>query len=106
MGKGGPRIGWTSLPVGLRCGGRANIFQGDLQKKWAAAGSYPDDESVYGVRDMAGNVSEWTASVDPGTVQPIVRGGNFGNPNPDLSRRVAESLTTLRDRIGFRTVWP
>jgi formylglycine-generating enzyme required for sulfatase activity len=101
-GPDGRRYPWGFDPGG----GRANIFRGDLQKKWAAAGSYPDDESVYGVRDMAGNVSEWTASVDPGTVQPIVRGGNFGNPNPDLSRRVAESLTTLRDRIGFRTVSP
>ena len=90
-------------PWGFDAGGRANIFQGDLQKKWAAAGSYPDDESVYGVRDMAGNVSEWTASVDPGTVQPIVRGGNFGNPNADLSRRVSQGATTLSDRIGFRT---
>ena len=101
-GPDGRRYPW-GFDVG---GGRANIFQGDLQKKWAAAGSYPDDESVYGVRDTAGNVSEWTASVDPGTVQPIVRGGNFGNPNPDLSRRVAQSPTTLSDRIGFRTVSP
>jgi formylglycine-generating enzyme required for sulfatase activity len=87
-------------------GGRANTFQGDLQRKWAAAGSYPDDRSVYGVMDMAGNISEWTASVDPATVRPIVRGGNFGNPSADLSRRVAQSPTTLSDRIGFRTVSP
>jgi formylglycine-generating enzyme required for sulfatase activity len=85
-------------------GGVANIFQGDPSRKWARAGSYPDDESVYGVRDMAGNVSEWTASVDPGSGQPIVRGANFGNPNADLSRRISnQGPMTVSDRIGFRT---
>jgi formylglycine-generating enzyme required for sulfatase activity len=56
------------------------------------------------VLDMAGNVSEWTGSIDK-SGNPIVRGGNFGNPNPDLTRRVInQSALTQSDRIGFRTV--
>jgi formylglycine-generating enzyme required for sulfatase activity len=84
-------------------GGAANVFQGDPSRKWVSAGSYSDDRSVYGVCDMAGNVSEWTASVDAGTGQPVIRGGNFGNPNADLSRRILDQgPMTLSDRIGFR----
>jgi len=32
----------------------------------AAAASHPGDRSPYGVMDMAGNVSEWTTSLNPG----------------------------------------
>ena len=61
------------------------------------------DRSSYGAYDMAGNVSEWTASFDAdGT--PVVKGGNFGNENADLTRRILHLSPLTRDaRIGFRT---
>ncbi|MCE0497489.1 MAG: SUMF1/EgtB/PvdO family nonheme iron enzyme [Methylacidiphilales bacterium] len=42
----------------------------------------PDDKSYYGVYGMAGNVSEWTDTVVPGTVvssvmDAVIRGGNI-----------------------------
>jgi formylglycine-generating enzyme required for sulfatase activity len=84
--------------------GKANVYQGNSLQKWTEPGSFPDDKGPYGVLDMAGNVSEWTGSIDK-SGNPIVRGGNFGNPNPDLTRRVInQSALTQSDRIGFRTV--
>ena len=51
---------------------------------------------------MAGNVSEWTVG-DAG--RPVVRGGNFRNEDPELTRRVLDiPILTVDERIGFRTV--
>jgi hypothetical protein len=83
--------------------GAANIYRGDPRQKWAMPGQYPDDRSPYGVLDMAGNVSEWTSSVDQ-SGNPVIRGGNFGNWSADITRRVTNRRSlTLSDRIGFRT---
>ncbi len=85
-------------------GGAANVYRGDPKQKWSLPGSYPEDRSPYGVLDMAGNVSEWTSSVDQ-SGNPVVRGGNFGNFSADITRRVTNQRSlTLSDRIGFRTV--
>jgi hypothetical protein len=85
--------------------GAANIYEGDAAKKWSEPTAYPSDQSVYGVYDMAGNVSEWTETVDAQSGQPVVRGGNFGNSSAEITRRVVnQPFTTQSDRIGFRTV--
>jgi formylglycine-generating enzyme required for sulfatase activity len=99
-GPGGQRYPWGPHDRS----GAANVYQGDPKQKWTLPGSYPEDKSPYGVLDMAGNVSEWTSSVDP-SGNPIVRGGNFGNFSADITRRVTNQRSlTLSDRIGFRTV--
>jgi serine/threonine protein kinase/formylglycine-generating enzyme required for sulfatase activity len=51
-------------------------------------GTFPADESPYGVRDMAGGARDWTSSVWAGTMK-IVRGG-------------AWNVTSLFCRLGFR----
>src|SRR5271166_6462383 len=85
--------------------GAANIYEGDAAKKWSEPTTYPLDQSVYGVYDMAGNVSEWTETIDSKTGQPVIRGGNFGNSSAEITRRVVnQPSTTESDRIGFRTV--
>jgi sulfatase-modifying factor enzyme 1/uncharacterized protein DUF4388 len=85
--------------------GAANIYEGDAAKKWSEPTTYSLDRSVYGVYDMAGNVSEWTGTIDPKSGQPVIRGGNFGNPSAEITRRVLnQPSTTQSDRIGFRTV--
>jgi formylglycine-generating enzyme required for sulfatase activity len=90
------------FPWGSDESSKANTFEGDATRKWAAAGSFPGDRSPYGVFDMGGNVSEWTDTWDENRV--VVRGGNFGNANAEITRRVIrEEPSVLSDRIGFRT---
>jgi Sulfatase-modifying factor enzyme 1/Domain of unknown function (DUF4388) len=70
---------------------------------WTEVGVWKQDRSPYGVYDMAGNVSEWTAS-DDGQGNPVVRGGNFRSDNGELTRRILHlSPETKDERIGFRT---
>lgn len=71
---------------------------------WTEVGAWKRDRSPYGVYDMAGNVSEWTAS-DDGQGNPVVRGGNFRSDSGELTRRILHlSPETKDERIGFRTV--
>ena len=70
---------------------------------WTEVGVWKVDRSPYEVYDMAGNVSEWTAS-DDGHGNPVVRGGNFRSDSGELTRRILHlSPETTDARIGFRT---
>jgi formylglycine-generating enzyme required for sulfatase activity len=79
-------------------------------KRWSPVDQPEGDKSPRGIRGMAGNVSEWTATWGPsedgmaGEV-PVVRGGNWGNPEHHITRRRA-ILDPLQaqDTLGFRTV--
>lgn len=79
-------------------------------KRWSPVDAKTTDRSPFGVVGMAGNVSEWTDSLDDdprmaGSKIPVIRGGNWRNPDYSLSRRVL-LLTDLQsdDALGFRTV--
>ncbi len=79
----------------------------DGYNRWSPVDAMPGDRSPYGVMDMAGNVSEWTATVIPQGRIPfaIVRGGNFGSADVVLTRRPPPvAAYDAKDRIGFRTV--
>ena len=85
---------------------------GDLDgyKRWSPVNVPEGDASPYGVRGMAGNVSEWTATYADheegmGGQVPVIRGGNWGNPDHTITRRRA-ILDPLQpqDTLGFRTV--
>jgi hypothetical protein len=84
--------------------GAANLYRGMGEATaWSEVGRYSGDISPYGVRDLSGNVSEWTAS-DDGRGSPVVRGGNFMSEDGQLTRRVVGlSPYTIDERIGFRT---
>ena len=84
--------------------GTANLYRGMGEATaWSEVGRYSGDISPYGVRDLSGNVSEWTAS-DDGRGSPVVRGGNFMSEDGQLTRRVVGlSPYTIDERIGFRT---
>jgi formylglycine-generating enzyme required for sulfatase activity len=82
----------------------------DGHKRWSRINQPSGDISPYRVRNMAGNVSEWTASMAPpengmGGEVPVVRGGNWTNPDHHLTRRrmILDPLQQ-QDALGFRTV--
>lgn len=82
----------------------------DGYKRWSPVNRPAGDISPYGVRGLAGNVSEWTATLAPaedgmaGEV-PVIRGGNWANPEHHLTRRraILDPLQ-MQDTLGFRTV--
>ena len=55
---------------------------------------------------MAGNVREWTSSVESGTDQVIVKGGSFANAYDDLwcADYRANEKNTVANNLGFRCV--
>ena len=99
-GTDGRRYPWGDEPRA----GAANLYSGAQRTAgWSEVGQYSVDSSPYGVRDLAGNVSEWTAS-DDGAGSPVVRGGNFVSEDGQLTRRVVGlSPYSIDERIGFRT---
>ena len=74
----------------------------------AEVGSYPVDESVYGVRDLAGNMRDWTATAhqadgDVGDGEHLVAGQGAGEAGSARVARggcwnIGASLTRVADR--------
>jgi formylglycine-generating enzyme required for sulfatase activity len=95
----------TSADYNERDSGAAAHVDG--YNRWSPVDAMTGDRSPYDVMDMAGNVSEWTATIThKGSLDyPWVRGGNFGSAGFDVMRRI-NSIPDLdfADRIGFRTV--
>ncbi|MBN1204923.1 MAG: protein kinase [Myxococcaceae bacterium] len=61
----------------------ANLAKGDPFDAIAPVGSFPEDRSPYGVLDLAGNVTEWTATSDlKGAYknQRVVAGSRWDTP--------------------------
>jgi formylglycine-generating enzyme required for sulfatase activity/CheY-like chemotaxis protein len=82
----------------------------DGYKRWSPVNIPDTDKSPAGVKGMAGNVSEWTATMAPsedgsGAEVPVIRGGNWGNPEHIVTRRrVILDPLQMQDTLGFRTV--
>jgi hypothetical protein len=103
--KAGRGVDGRRYPWGTDLIANAANLLGALQPGpgWTEVGAWKQDCSPYGAYDMAGNVSEWTAS-DDGQGNPVVRGGNFQSDNGELTRRILHlSPETEDERIGFRT---
>ena len=70
-------------------------------------GLFADDESVYGVRDLAGSVGEWTADWDGETGVFWVKGGDWADQAPEQDRIAARrglAPTALQSTTGVRLV--
>ncbi|CAN5417239.1 hypothetical protein BH09VER1_BH09VER1_29210 [soil metagenome] len=81
----------------------------DGYDSWSPVDAMKKDKSPFDVMDMAGNVSEWTSSIDvdaenPMGKVPVIRGGNWRTPDYSITRRVLK-LTELQndEALGFRT---
>jgi formylglycine-generating enzyme required for sulfatase activity len=95
----------------------------DGYRDTAPVGSYPAGASPYGVFDLAGNVSEWTADwmgtlyydVSPeknplgpgGGTKRVLRGGSWINPTDGIRTvaRFSLSPSTTLETIGFRCAY-
>lgn len=82
----------------------------DGYRYWAPVDAFPTDESRYGVKGMAGNVSEWTDTWDtdpdnPDKKVPIKRGASFATKEGYelTSRRPAKGPEEASLWTGFRT---
>ncbi len=79
-------------------------------KRWSPVNIPGTDKSPFDVKGMSGNVSEWTATMAPsedgsGAEVPVIRGGNWGNPEHIVTRRrVILDPLQMQDTLGFRTV--
>jgi formylglycine-generating enzyme required for sulfatase activity len=75
---------------------------------WAPVGIKYQDHSLYGVRDMAGNVSEWTATLMPDPLypkqkNPVVKGGSWITENVKMHDQIPLGNANARKQfLGFR----
>jgi len=108
----------NSLPGRRACwDGEGNDLGRGNRHELCPVGSYPGDTSPFGVRDMAGSVSEWTAlrpdeptpaGKSDGSTEHARRGGSWGTKQspfqPRVTARGKGTFDTYRDGIfiGFR----
>lgn len=104
--------------------GQTNVGDdADWEEGIAPVGSYENNQSPYGVYDMAGNVWEWTTnwyqpyansdhtSKDFGETQKVIRGGGGGVGHYSLSfffrsaMRGSAAPDTQSGDVGFRCAW-
>ncbi|MGB0591305.1 MAG: SUMF1/EgtB/PvdO family nonheme iron enzyme [Myxococcota bacterium] len=111
---------WPWAEGGVSCA-KANYFTGasHCQEGPVLVGSHPEGDSVDGVRDLVGNVAEWTgdnyAAYSPSTpaaaVPPdglkVVRGGGWRDAKLALRGHARRALMPdLRsDQVGFRCAY-
>ncbi|NNE93962.1 MAG: SUMF1/EgtB/PvdO family nonheme iron enzyme [Verrucomicrobiales bacterium] len=114
----GPEIDMAVFNSGID---KEQVVEGEAKKSpgevdgfryWAPVDSHPEDKSRYGVTNMAGNVTEWTASWDthpdkPETKVPLKRGASFNTKEGfELSaRRSTEGPKDTNLWTGFRVLY-
>ena len=108
-GTDGRRFPWGSDPASLKLANFEREWEDD--KTLYPVGSFPEGDSPYGVKDMAGNAREWVADwydadyykhapdrnpqgPDKKGVVRSIRGGSWHSP-------VADITTSARGRGGF-----
>ncbi|UPG84181.1 formylglycine-generating enzyme family protein [Luteibacter aegosomatis] len=100
----------------------SNAFVGYKDGYWGPAPAMSFSPNAFGLYDMGGNVSQWTADcwhdnyiraprdaqawVNPGCSRRVIRGGSWGSA-PDMVRsayRQGASADVRSARVGFRVV--
>ena len=91
---------WGNRPEPGFCAHRGD---GDAHPSPHPIGAFPEDVSVYGVRDLAGSAREMTESFFPGE-RRVLRGGSWRLPFAEcrLTTRTPLTTATPLDAVGFR----
>lgn len=109
LGQDGRRLPWGNDPPGEQ----SQICWMSAVDRTCAIGRSLDDISPAGVMDMAGNVAEWTASVEwkkPCDGLRVFRGGNYDTRKPDKlnmgqeNRHCTSPYSSRQNTIGIRCV--
>lgn len=96
---------WSDRPLITYEAWRAELDRGRLADALPGpVDAHPGNVSPFGVREMAGNTWEWTATVLDGINEAVICGGSFDNPYRAIQ---ASSKGTYRRRgasnaVGFR----
>ncbi|MEK7465781.1 MAG: bifunctional serine/threonine-protein kinase/formylglycine-generating enzyme family protein [Planctomycetota bacterium] len=97
---GEKRIAWFSH----------NLESAQGHQRPEPAGARPFDESPFGIRDMAGNVSEWCLDevAEVGQGLKLARGGNWSTSHlsVDCTTRLVGRADLVHPTIGFRLCAP
>ena len=89
--------------------GLANFGNVDGDDMTSPVDRFEDNRSVFGARDMAGNVWEWTKDWDKIEIDmKIIRGGSWADPASFLrcDQRLYANPKDKYDNIGFRCIRP
>ena len=74
---------------------------------WAPPGQFPEDTSIYGVKDMAGNVREWTSSkFIEGSPFFQIKGASASTTERFLYCAYSSDTPVVPSDVGFRYVFP
>ncbi|HUK69183.1 MAG TPA: SUMF1/EgtB/PvdO family nonheme iron enzyme, partial [Streptosporangiaceae bacterium] len=99
---------WSDHPLITYEAWRAELDRGRLEDALPGpVGAHPGNVSPFGVREMAGNVWEFTATVLDDVNEAVICGGSFDNPYRAVQ---ASAKGTYRRRggsnaVGFRCAW-
>jgi len=98
------------LPWGNNCNNKCAFTNNNIAAKkkfgnWAPPGSFKDDISIYGVKDLAGNVREWTSSNIENSNFYQIKGGSASTPSQFTYAASASDTPVVPSDVGFRYVY-
>ncbi len=110
-GADGSLFPWGNTFDPTKCNSKADYDENDPKgggnvdgyNRWSPVNAIMKDRSAYGVIGLAGNVSEWTDTIDPAVKLLVVRGGSYHSPDNQLTRRVFLEPERSSEYVGFRT---
>lgn len=84
---------------------RSNKTAKAKYKYWAKGSHFPEDKSVYGVMDMAGNVREWTSTMfSTEETFYLIKGSSAFTPDNFLYCEAESYTSFIPSDVGFRYI--
>lgn len=84
---------------------RSNKTAKAKYKYWAKCGLFPEDKSVYGVLDMAGNIREWTSTkFSTEDTFFLIKGSSAFTPDNFLYCEAESYTSFIPSDVGFRYI--